>query len=111
LLDLAQPTSDDNYYKGQLLHKTEAMFHELERRSLPFGFTVWCYQMLERSGNSRNVLLVDRCRDKLKAVEPDACLHIVSVGPERVEGVVRAGTDIGVVAEEATTEAIARVNG
>jgi hypothetical protein len=47
-----------------------------------------------------DVLPVARRRDKLEATHPDEVLDVVRVGPERVEDVVRADRDVGVVADE-----------
>jgi hypothetical protein len=57
-----------------------------------------------------DVLLVDPRRHELDSIEPGDVLHVVAVGPKSVEGIVGTGSDISVVAEEASAEPIARVN-
>src|SRR6476620_2132130 len=71
--------------------------------------TVSC--RLEASRGGRDVLLVDLRRCEFEAVEPDDRLLVVRVGPQRVECVVAAHGDIGVVTEETAAEAVPRVDG
>ena len=62
---------------------------------------------LEGARRGDDVLLVDRGRGELEAVEPDDGLTVVAVRPEGVEDVVGADGDIGVVTEEAAAEPVA----
>src|SRR5262249_51067642 len=58
-----------------------------------------------------DVLLVNRRGYELETVPPHDVLDIIRIGPEGVEDVVRAGSHIGVITEEAAAELIAGING
>ena len=53
---------------------------------------------------------MDGRRHELEPIEPSDALHVVAVGPKGVEHFVGTGSYIGVVAEEASTEPVARVD-
>src|SRR5262245_19585662 len=57
-----------------------------------------------------DVLLVNQCRHELEPVKPHHGLHVVAVGPKGVENTVGAGGNVGIIAEEASTEAVTRVD-
>src|SRR5215471_2997904 len=57
-----------------------------------------------------DVLLVNQCRHKLEPVKPHHSLLVVAVGPKGVENIVGAGGNVGVIAEEASTEAVTCVD-
>src|SRR5215831_7893547 len=57
-----------------------------------------------------DVLLVNRCRHKLGTVPPHHSLYVVAVSPKGVENIVGAGGNVSVIAEEASTEAVTRVD-
>src|SRR5438876_5737539 len=65
---------------------------------------------LELAGCGDDILLVDLRRGEVEAVPPLDRLHVVRVGPERMEGVVRADGEIGVVTDESTAEVITAVD-
>src|SRR5437867_2070555 len=64
----------------------------------------------ETAGGRNHVLLMDQRRHELEAVEPDNGLLVVGVGSERMEGVVGAHRDVGIVANEAPSELVARID-
>ena len=53
---------------------------------------------------------MDRGRHELETVPPDDRLHVVGISPKRVERVVRADGDVGVVTDEATAKLVASVD-
>ena len=57
-----------------------------------------------------DVLLMNQCRHELHPVKPLHSLLVVAVGPKGVENIVGAGRNVGVIAEEASTEAVTRVD-
>src|SRR5207247_9005960 len=66
-------------------------------------------QKLVVTDSRDHILLVDEGRRELKSVPPDDCLSVVRVGPDCMECVIGANRKIGIVADKATTEMIARV--
>src|SRR5207245_11355474 len=65
---------------------------------------------LEPAGCGDHVLLMDLRRGEVEAIPPLHRLHVVGVGPERVEGVVRTDGKIGVVTDESTAEVVTAVD-
>src|SRR4030095_2852360 len=57
-----------------------------------------------------DVLLVNRRRHELETVEPHDILNVVRVRPEGVEEVIGASGYVGVIAKEATAEAVTCVD-
>src|SRR5262249_41278631 len=57
-----------------------------------------------------DVLLVNQCRYELEPVKPHHSLLVVAVGPKGVEHIVGASGDVGIIAEEGSTEAVACVD-
>src|SRR5215831_6526951 len=57
-----------------------------------------------------DVLLVNQCRHELGTVPPHHSLCVVAVSPKGVENIVRASGDIGIIAKEATAEAVTCVD-
>ena len=53
---------------------------------------------------------MNRCRRELETVPPHHVLDVVRVCPEGVEKVIGASGDVGIIAEEATTEAVTCVD-
>ena len=53
---------------------------------------------------------MDQGRRELETVPPDDLLLVVSIGPERVERVVRADRHVSVVTDEAAAKLVARVD-
>src|SRR5947207_11190981 len=61
--------------------------------------------------DARHDILLVNCRwHELETVPPHDVLDVVRFRPEGVEKVVRASGDVGIIAKEATTEAITRVD-
>lgn len=65
---------------------------------------------LEATSVGHDVLLMYGRRHELVTVPPCDVLHVVGVGPEGMENVVRTYRDVGVVADEPTAELIASVD-
>src|SRR5215471_14070819 len=57
-----------------------------------------------------DVLLVNQCRHELEPVKPHHSLLVVAVGPKGVEYIIGAAGNVGVIAEEGSTEAVTRVD-
>ena len=53
---------------------------------------------------------MNKRRHELEPVKPHHSLHVVAVGPKGVEHIVGASGDVGIIAEEASTEAVERVD-
>ena len=58
-----------------------------------------------------DVLLMNQCRHELEPVKPLHTLLVAAVGPKGVENIIGADGNVGVIAEEASTEAVTRVDG
>ena len=58
---------------------------------------------LELAGCGDDILLVDLRRGEVEAVPPLDRLHVVRVGPERMEGVVRADGEIAMPGQNVST--------
>src|SRR5579859_1377539 len=65
---------------------------------------------LEVAGSGHGVLLVGWQPIEVRAVEPVDVLGVIGVGPQRMDDAVGAGGDVRVVADEAATEHVARVD-
>src|SRR5262245_1983032 len=67
-------------------------------------------RVLEIPAARDDVLLVNGRRHELGTIKPHDVLDVVRVRPKGVEKVVRAGGDVRIIAEEASTEAVTRVD-
>ena len=67
-------------------------------------------RVLEIAAAGDDVLLVNQCRHELGTVPPHHSLYVVAVSPKGVENIVRASGDIGIIAKEATAEAVTCVD-
>ncbi len=62
------------------------------------------------AGGSNYVFLIDGRRHELEAIEPDDCLLVVRICPERMEHIVRANRQVCVIADKIAAESIPRID-
>src|SRR5512140_848026 len=91
--------------------------HEIHRRETKVRYSIGLlylpvrWQWLIAAGSGYNVLLIDDRRHELVAIEPDHGLLVVRIGPERMEYVIGANSQIRVIPDKPAAELAAGVNG